>query len=86
MSNILPARGLMITIQDLRDAEQRLERELKAVKNHIAALVGTPTRRGRKASVAPKKRRRSKMSAKGRAAIAAAQKKRWAKVRAAAKS
>ncbi len=69
----------MITIEDLREAERHLEKQLTAVKNHIAALVGAPKRRGRSA-VGPKKRR---MSAKGRAAIAAAQKKRWAKVKAA---
>jgi hypothetical protein len=70
----------MITIQDLKEAEERLERELKAVKNHILALVGKPSRKPGK-KTGPKKR--SKMSAKGRAAIAAAQKKRWAKVKAA---
>jgi hypothetical protein len=77
----------MITIQDLKDAEERLERELKAVKSHILALVGKPSRkagRARKKSVVVAKRRR--MSAKGRAAIAAAQKKRWAKVKATKKS
>jgi hypothetical protein len=71
----------MITIQDLKEAEQRLERELRGVKAHILALVGRPTRKARKSGTTGLRKRR-RMSAKGRAAIAAAQKKRWASVKA----
>ena len=60
-------------IGDLRKEEQRLERELDTLRTKISSLSGVrPTRGMRKA---PGVR---KMSAKGRAAISRAAKKRWA--------
>lgn len=71
----------MITIEDLREAERHLEKQLAAVKNHILALVGS-SRGASRTTAKTEIRKRRKMSAKGRAAIAAAQKKRWAAVKA----
>ena len=65
---------------------QALAKHLEGIRETATRLLGElGTARGagegaRKAG-APKKRRRSKLSAEGRAAIVAAQKARWAKVR-----
>ena len=78
-------------LASLRSAEQELERQLAGIKRAISSLEfgGFPApgrapgrRRGRPtadANVRPGKRR--KLSAKARAAISRAQKKRWAKIR-----
>ena len=57
----------------LRKEEQRLERDLSDLRTRIATLSGGT--RGRATRKAPRMR---KMSAKGRAAISRAAKKRWA--------
>ena len=70
-----------------------IDSEIARLEQAKGLLTGISTKRGpgRPRSVmteaAPKKRKRSRMSAEGRAKIAAAQKARWAKARkAAAKS
>jgi hypothetical protein len=75
--------NLSSTINNIRKEEARLtgvrndiEKKLKRFGKILRALGG--------ASAGPKKRRK-KMSAAGRRAIAAAQRARWAKVRAAKK-
>ena len=80
-------------IKNLRRAEAELERQLSGVRNAIASLAGGGAQRGRPAGKRgpgrPKgtgKRGRPKgrkMSAEARAKIAAAQKARWAKQKAA---
>ena len=81
-------------IKSLRDAERTLESQLSSVRSAISNL----TEGGRhfmkdvaELGAAPptpsrKRRRRRKLTAEGRAAIAAAQKKRWAKIKASQKS
>jgi hypothetical protein len=78
-------------LASLRRAEQELERQLAGIKRAISSLEfdGFPApgrnagrRSGRSTASAnggPRKRR--KLSAKARAAISRAQKKRWAKLR-----
>lgn len=84
-------------LSGLRRAEKQLGRQLEGVRSAISslefggavspAIPGRPYRRGRgrPAGSKNKTRKRRKLSAKARAAISAAQKARWAKVRAAAK-
>jgi hypothetical protein len=82
-------------IKGLRHAERTLESQLSSIRSAISTL----TEGGRQfmedvtdldasPSAAPRKRRRRrrKLSPEGRAAIAAAQKKRWARIKAAQKS
>jgi len=77
----------------LRKAERELAAQLAGVRGAIAALAGTATGSGRgrqttsdpSSARATRGRKRGKMSAEGRARIAAAQKARWAKIRAAKK-
>src|SRR5690348_8478832 len=76
--------NLSTALKQLRSERDRTERDLKRLENAIAALDhlggrgngrrGAPARQGR--------RPRRKMSAAGRARIAAAQKARWAKLKA----
>jgi hypothetical protein len=78
-------------LASLRSAEQELERQLAGIKRAISSLEfggfpapgRTPTRRRGRATAdandRPRKRR--KLSAKARAAISRAQKKRWAKLK-----
>jgi hypothetical protein len=63
----------------LRAEEKTLEKRLGKIKKALVAFAGLAGNSG------PKKRRK-KMSAAGRRAIAAAQKARWAKVRAGKKN
>ena len=63
----------MNIIATLRQEESRLKEQLSAVQNAIAALDG-----GSHGGI----RRKGKLSAAGRARIAAAARARWAKVRA----
>ena len=65
---------------------QALAKHLEGIRETATRLLGelgkaTGTQGTKKTGAAPKKRRRSKLSAEGRAAIVAAQKARWAKVR-----
>lgn len=78
-------------LASLRSAEQELERQLAGIKRAISSLEfgGFPApgrRAGRRqgrptASANDRPRKRRKLSAKARAAISRAQKKRWAKLR-----
>jgi hypothetical protein len=68
-------------VGELRKEEQRLERELQILRGRIGSLSGFGGKRG--ARKAPGTRR---MSAKGRAAISRAAKKRWAAWRKAKKA
>lgn len=78
-------------IAGLRRAEQQLAKQLEGVRTAISSLeLGGAVSPGFKGgSSRPQraggKRKRRKMSAEARAKIAAAQKKRWAKVKAASK-
>lgn len=65
--------SLNAVVATLRKEEQRLERELADLRAKIRSLSGATGGRGMRKS--PGKR---KLSAKGRAAIARAAKKRWA--------
>ena len=65
--------SLNAAIASLRKEEQRLERELSDLRGRIGSLSGAT--RSKSTRKAPGKR---KMSAKGRAAISRAAKKRWA--------
>ena len=65
-------------VKELKTEEARIARELSAIRDRIQGLGGIA---GGRASVAKTGSRR-KMSPKGRAAIARAAKKRWAKWRA----
>ena len=67
--------SLSKVLSALRKEEQRIERELSSLRTRIANLGGGSGRGRRKA---PGKR---KMTAKGRAAISRAAKKRWAAYR-----
>ena len=84
--------GFSELVNGLRRAEQQLEKQLAGIRTAISSLEfggavspGVPggRRPGRpKGSVAGAPRKRRKMSAKARAAISAAQKARWAKLKA----
>jgi hypothetical protein len=66
--------SIAAALNELKNQRQRLEGQLRQVENAISTLSslnGGPARRGRR-----------KMSADGRARIAAAQRKRWAKFKA----
>jgi hypothetical protein len=77
-------------LNSLRQAERELEAQLAGVRSAIASMVGgggsRGGRRGRRASTrsaaAAGGSRKRRISAEGRARIAAAQRARWAKVRA----
>jgi hypothetical protein len=80
--------GFQSLIRNLRRAEEQLVRQLEGIRNAISSLefgsAASPGIRigGRKRS--PQRReagRRRTLSAKARAAISRAQKKRWAKLR-----
>jgi hypothetical protein len=60
-------------LRALRQEEQRLERELRVLRVKIGSLAGAARGRG-----ARRVGRTRKLSAKGRAAISRAAKKRWA--------
>ena len=82
--------GFQNLVSTLRKAEAQLEKQLEGVRNAIAALTGAGGGTGRGPERPAGKRgpgrpkgpgKRKGISAAGRAAIAAAQKKRWAKLR-----
>ena len=66
-------QNLNRVLSELKSEQQRLERQLRQVKRAIALLKGFGTRSSGSAT--------RKISAAGRARIAAAQRARWAKVR-----
>jgi hypothetical protein len=87
--------AFQVLVRGLRKAEQQLEKQLAGIRSAIASLEfgsyapmqappgrrrGRPRGSGRKAG-RPAGKDRRKMSAKARAAISRAQKKRWAKQR-----
>ena len=74
----MPKSLMQSVVSQLQVERERLEKELRGVSAAISAFVKVYSQ-GR---VGGKKRR---MSAAGRARIAAAQRKRWAKIRAAKK-
>jgi len=67
-------------LQHLRSERERAVRELRQVEEAISALIHLG-RNGASRGTSPGRRRRRKMSAAGRARIAAAQRARWAKTR-----
>jgi hypothetical protein len=84
--------SLQDLLNTLRTEEQQLTKQLAGIRGAISSLeagdANAATIRRRpgqlRASMSahPRARKRSKLSAKGRAAISAAQKARWAKIRA----
>jgi hypothetical protein len=70
-------RNMTSVVNQLKKERDRIEKQLSGLNAALAAFVGTYY--GGKAKPAHKKR---KLSAKARAKIAAAQRARWAKVRA----
>ena len=70
----------MITAKQLRKAAN-LKEKIAVLENQLASLLGGKTSPAQAAKLVKKR----KMSAAGRAAIRAAQKARWAKVKAAKK-
>ncbi len=77
--------GVDSAVNSLRQAERELVAQLEGIRAAIASLGGGARRgRGRRLSTAAGngRRRRRKISPEGRARIAAAQRARWAKVRA----
>jgi hypothetical protein len=80
------ANSIVNTIVDqLRTERTRLEHELHRVSAALGAF-GKAYMQGTKANAATPTPKRRKISAAGRKRIAAAQKARWAKIRAAKKS
>ena len=72
------------TLTDVRDTASHLLSQLGEHTRAVAKRVGRPRKRAVENSPAPiSRKKRRKMSAKARAAISAAQKARWAKVKAA---
>jgi hypothetical protein len=72
--------SLKSAITALRNEEKRLERELEALRSRIASLSGAARFKGTPMAAGTRK-----LSAKGRAAISRAAKKRWAAYRKAKK-
>jgi len=70
--------SLNAAVTALRKEERRLERELSAVRGGLESLSGVTRQKGGSGKSAGKRQ----MSAKGRAAISRAAKKRWAAYRA----
>jgi hypothetical protein len=67
-------------VKQLKEERDRVERQLSGLNAALAAFAGVY-----RGTAKPKPTRKRKMSAKSRAKIAAAQRARWAKVRAAKK-
>jgi len=70
---------LSLTTKQLRRAAD-LKEKIEALNTELASILGAPASVSAKV---PKKRKKRGMSAAGRAAVAAAQKARWAKIKAA---
>lgn len=79
MSNLLT-----LTAAQLRHAAD-IQEKIASLKNELAAIVGAPAPADKVATAKPAKKKHT-MSAEGRAKVAAAQKARWAKIKAAKKS
>lgn len=78
--------GFDSVLDSLKKAEREVEAQLAGIRGAISSLAGGGRKRGPRgpiATAAPRKRR--KLSAAARKAISNAQKKRWAKQKAAAK-
>jgi hypothetical protein len=75
----------MTILAALRREERKLERELKHTQNRLDGIRGAARALGLSTSREVKAVRKRALSAAGRARMVAAAKKRWAKVRAAAK-
>lgn len=73
-----------LTVSQLRTAAN-LKEKIAKLEKELAAILGAPTSVS-KTPVAKPTKKKGKMSAAGRARIAAAQKKRWAKIKAAKKA
>jgi len=72
-----------LTASQLRTAAN-LKEKIASLEKELAAILGAPAPAAKMPSAKPAKRK-GKMSAAGRARIAAAQKARWAKIKAAKK-
>jgi hypothetical protein len=75
---------LSLTSAQLKKAAA-IKDEIAGLEKELAAILGAPASAYKKSAVKPAKKKH-KMSAEGRASVSAAQKKRWAKIRAAKKS
>ena len=64
-------------VKQLKKERDMVEKQLSGLNAALSAFAGVYTRNGNKPT-----RKRRKLSAAGRARIAAAQRKRWAKIRA----
>ena len=69
-------------VRELKATEQQLVGQLEGIRAAISALETGGTATTSEKSDSPVARKRSRISAKGRAAIARAQRLRWAKQRA----
>jgi hypothetical protein len=74
--------ALTQAVKELKKEQQRLQAELQQVSNALDALNTLGGNGRRRGMAANGRRRRRKMSAAGRARIAAAQRARWAKLKA----
>lgn len=72
--------NLTRVVQHLRSEQQRLQKKLQRIEEALSAL-GSLNHRGPGRPRGSQKVRRRRMSAAGRARIAAAQRARWAKIR-----
>jgi hypothetical protein len=79
----MPKSLMQSVISQLQLERERLERELRGVSAALAAFGKVYAKRK---AAGGKSQKRRRMSPAGRARIAAAQRKRWAKIRAAEKS
>ena len=75
----------MTILTVIRREERKLEKELKQIQNRLDGIRGAAKALGLSTSREVKAARKRVLSPAGRARIVAAAKKRWAKVRAAAK-
>ena len=81
--------GFKVLLSGLRHAEQQLERQLAGIRTAISSLefggAVSPAAPARETGLRGLARKKRRMSAAARAKISAAQKKRWAKKKAAEK-
>ena len=73
-----------LSAKQLRKAAN-LADKIEALQHQLNALIGGTSVAAPAAAAAPKKRKKAKFSAAARAAISAAQRARWAKIKAAKK-
>jgi hypothetical protein len=79
------AGGKMTIIAAIKREERKLEKELKHLQHKLDGIRSAAKALGHSANREVKAAKKRVLSAAGRAKIAAAAKRRWAKVRAAAK-